>query len=657
MFTVVIAEQVLLDTLEEYTLFLQPFRNTTNVVFCPWDTDQRNLSEAVHTLPKLVAGRSQWRAIVVCNECGLTQRNPFDLVQYTLPKKTEDMTDEAYMLLQRDAKFTAYEKAASLPLPRLMTYLCQSFTADRQDNVTDLQDSTLRAYWEESRKKHDLRTQILSTAETEFALPEEVICLARRTCKDTEQDFREAWESHHDIEYSTFYDRNLYFDKMRYVVFDLLPRNHGDYNFSYISFLYSLLLLANNPLPQNALRPNRVFQLICENDEKALCSLLQRYDDKLAATAQTLECRIRQMQEQKSTDAQKDAICSALCREVQIPVSSFGDADLNNIYFKVKQIGLASDVPTPEYGRWHSFFHNAKRSFLRYLRTPQRSLEKGTNILREMNQVDAQQVHLLDHFQREDILNYALSEEERMMQVETVDIHNPKGYLRKMQAEDHTIRDRLKKRMSRKMIAIATTIALCIFIIGFLPFLLTNRLSVDGGLSALFITLVALGVFLLAAYVCLLIFRWRLRKQVKHYNDTMLEIINEVESATVKYGEYLSHACNVMRGNCALNFYNKNDAPAILRHRIYKKHIQDIQQRRCELREFFARFIAENALADESTKACFEFNFDKPLDFLYPLPFETCRRHRMEFLQKGNFIDSPVDFVKRMQLRREELYD
>ena len=53
----------------------------------------------------------------------------------------------------------------------------------------------------------------------------------------------------------------------------------------------------------------------------------------------------------------------------------------------------------------------------------------------------------------------------------------------------------------------------------------------------------------------------------------------------------------------------------------------------------------------------YPYDFTRPVDFHYPLPFELTKNTHIEFLEKGNMVEIPVDFIQCMRVRREDLYD
>ena len=53
----------------------------------------------------------------------------------------------------------------------------------------------------------------------------------------------------------------------------------------------------------------------------------------------------------------------------------------------------------------------------------------------------------------------------------------------------------------------------------------------------------------------------------------------------------------------------------------------------------------------------YDYNFDRPVSYEYAMPYIEGAVRSMEFLQKGVSVNIPVDFVKSIQVRREELYE
>ena len=112
----------------------------------------------------------------------------------------------------------------------------------------------------------------------------------------------------------------------------------------------------------------------------------------------------------------------------------------------------------------------------------------------------------------------------------------------------------------------------------------------------------------------------------------------------------------MMRGYSVLNFRQEHENPEEVKLRVLKKHLCDLQRTREELREVFGPFLPET-VEEVDPQDGFAYDFSRPVDFAYPIPYSPDGRGQIEFLQVGNTVEVPVDFVKRMSIRREDLYD
>ena len=234
MFTVVIAEKEHIDSIREYEVFLKPFIDDAHVEFCEWRPEEDTLADSVPHLVETVARERDWRAVVLCDTVGMERKNPFNRVEFTppvfIPLDSEDEEEvrehrRQYLEQLKQAKFRSFDQAARQPLTRLMTRLCAGPLVTRGKNNAALEDMDFAEYLAESTRKQELREQIIAGEKPGISLPSEVLCVAKRTYTEQEYDINTSWASHEDLQYSRFYDWNLYFDKMRYLIFDILPQS------------------------------------------------------------------------------------------------------------------------------------------------------------------------------------------------------------------------------------------------------------------------------------------------------------------------------------------------------------------------------------------------------------------------------------------------
>ena len=700
MFTVVIAEKEHIDKIEEYELFLKPFLATGDVVFCPWNTKAKRLADMVPTLANQVGRRKEWRALIVCDEEGLEQQNPFDLVK-NLPGKfegpTRGMTKDAVEHLENEAqknksdadeldklktveqdmqyiyseeynaflqqehkkKLKAYEEAAQKPLTRLVTFFCDMPTVTKMDDSKAAQgDPDYTRYIVEHLRKSELRREILDDEKTETSQPTEIVCLAKRTYVSAEKEFDTVWSSHTEQEYSHFYDRNMYFDKMRYLVFDILPKSQRDYMFDYIRFLYAMILLASNDIPKGCLANERVYRLECENDERALCQLLQTYEAKLNVTKETLNQNIQKILEKKPrvlTDKEATRIFSA---QINQPVVFGEDFDEKALYARARKVGLSNGCPKDENVLWEEEYRRSQKGLQQMLKQSRRALRRAAAEARVEQDFRLDRAELLTDYQLEDIQERTDKNELDMLRTETTDLYEEGAYMDQFEEADQKVKRKIEDRMFTGT-TIGLGLAACFaFLLGFFTIFVTNSKSnAFNFITSLIILGVAAGAFVVTAVVVLFFLRRGLTTRFRKYNNTMHDISGQVYGAMGKYSKYLTHMSNVRRGYGVLNSIQDRHDPDMDRVTLFQKHIADIEVAKDSVKEVFGQYMVGTAMVDLDELFPYDFNFSIPTEYKYPLPYSEGTARKITFIQAGVYAIVPVEFVKRIMVRREELYE
>lgn len=693
MFTVVIAEQEHINSIEKYDLFLKPFADKQHTVIQRWNREGKSFRECVPGLEETIGHHKEWRAIVLCGRDALDQKNPFDFIECPLPDRPEgadDGSEEGYRTLEahfqevRARKFAAYEQAIERPLTRLATYLCeQPISVDgfnhelleqtgqelfqqqgyegedyeRQMRKLRAQQLEYQEYLAEAEKKSELRSALVGSELCDIIRPRQVICVALRTKDAKEHDLREQWKPHVNHQYNRFYDWNMYFDKMRYLVFDILPRENKRYELDYIRFLSALLLLANNDLPPDGVRANLVYSVDCQHNDSALEKLLLEYDAKLTLTDELLE---RSITEQRLVTRRKisdEEVERLYCGNTAIPVTPSAEFDRGELYASSEGIGLSTDCPGSEYAKWKHDYGDAKYALTRFLKQPRRALQKAVGTLHQMSSVSTDECARLDGFQREDIAEHVYDEELAMIETPTRSLHEAGRYFKEMEKVDQAIERKIEERMTRgRTIALGVT-ALAVYLLGFVPMLIGNLQSGDAA-SAIGLALLSLLLLTAAALICLVFLRRELTGLYKRFNLTMHEIENDIDEAMAQFSRYLGHACGVMRGNCVLNYCREADEPNQREIRLIRKHQQDIRRQRAEIRETFGSIMPQGGKNSElATQEPYPFDFTRTKDYVYPMPYRESLKRRIPFIQSGNTVEAPVNFIDRIEVRLEELYD
>ncbi|MDO4333604.1 MAG: hypothetical protein Q4C58_13090 [Eubacteriales bacterium] len=680
MYTVIITEQEHIDNIREYGLFLEPFMKKTQFTPCLWNPEEQNsLKESVPNLDETVAHLQEWRAVIICDEAGLNKKNPFNLVEYKEPvwEGEEKESLEAYYARRLEAKKAAYREAAKQPLTRLVTRLCEDptvtargdqntdpnslgfLTEDLADKLkaTTREDLEFREYRECARYKKKLRDEIRGSEPMVSSYPKEIICIARRHHDDMDYELQCIWSEHDEREYTRFYDWNLYFDKMRYLVLDVDDKDRQSYAYDYIRFLLSVTLIAGNEAPAGCLQPNRVYQLCSVTDEDNMTELLGRYDAKLTATKDAIQAKISAIRTKPVERLSDDAAEKIFCANITIPVNMNQNYDREELFCREK-VGLAKDSPVDDEEKiWTSSCLHNRKALKKLLKQPKRAIKKATDDFHKMDVLEEERAALLNEFQVEDVREHIDQEELRMVDTHTGNIYEADQYYKELEKGYQKVLSMIDQRMRKKTTLLLGAAVLGSILIGMIPAFFMNRADSDTLYQTVILAVVALGLVALCAFICLLGLRNRLREEISDYNGTVGTIVREVEDCTGQYSVYLSHACNIMRGNSVLSYHKNHQNGAARQIMILKKHAADMEERQAVLRDIFGRFLRRSEMIHKYEEAPYDYDFTRAVDYQYPLPATPHLRMQIEFLERGNYIEIPYGIVKKMELRREELYD
>lgn len=699
MFTVLIAEKEHIDAIrEENKLFFEPFLENKELAFCYWNPEGQCLEDAVPGLQDVVGRTKLWRAVIINKTEAehLKQQNPFDVVSC---KNLNDLTQPPQQLAEgadrkewesawkkyfddvAAVKENIYRDALNNPLQKLTTWLCfrpvdfvLQDVKERQDvhewamaqiareEKDEVKPSQFLEMMEREYSKKELRTKELLRREfveekyLYIHYPTEVHCISRRTAESSFFNPGTFWESRQESDYSAFADRNMYFDKMRFMVFDLLPKEHRNFRNDYIRFLASLLIFLTNPVPSSAMQARRLYQLEAETDDAPLCTMVTSYDRKLAATAEVIEGQMEKIRSEIPGELTDKAAAALFCTPKDVPVVLDESCDPEKVLTEA-DYGLFFDMPENEFHKWNREQQKSEKA-LNYIAKQQiRSIRKSVSQSHLASDVSDVNISRLTPLQIDDIREYTNNAEDEMVDAIPPDMTDISRYTKRLQKESENVKGVVSQRMTMKTTFALAGICLGLFLVCFLPFLFSNNSTPKSVLTAVLLSCAMLGVLAVVMFVTLLLLRMSVCNAVRGYNETAREILNEIQSTMKRFSKYLSAFSNVRRGHAVQNYASENLDVYTKSLRIRKRHQEDIRKRRAYLAEQYGDYLAGSAFCDETMSRPYEYDFDQRTEYSYPAPFLAGDSRQIEFLSSGNFVTVPSSYVTRILVRMEGIYE
>ncbi len=582
-----------------------------------------------------------------------------------------------------------FRDALRFPLQRLATCLCyvpivnQNNSSVKKHEIADFVDKVLdpmnfekhltdldRLYHlKQDRLKDDLRRECLEEMlpgdgdlnrknSMGIVLPTEVFCFAERTTETGFSDDRVYWENHTGLEYSDFVGRNMYFDKMRFIASDILPCTHQNYRYDRIRFLYNLLLFSLNEVPSGTVQPRKLYCLESENNEKSLNSIVSAYIGKLNNSIELVDEQIEKIKRdvpKELTDSEAEKL---FCAKVTVPVlpnEAFVEEDL---FANQKEYGYFSDSFGNDASNWLAQTNKTNDSVDKLAKQPRRALKKSIEKLESECDVDYNMIRAMNSFQMDDVRDHTETEKDKMVSMEVTNVFDLSHYHEQIKKESKNVSSVINRRMKRKTNIVLGLICLLLFFGSFLPIIFTNKATYNTVSTAILFSLAFTGVLLFIFVVTVILLRLPLKNAISSFNTKVGEIDNEIRNAMNKYSEYLSCVANVRRGYRVLNFSENNVDKYDRAIRIRKKHKTHMEKTRALILDKYEDFLDDSVVFNDPAVAPYQYDFgieNKEYDY-YP-PYMPDDRFFIDYLTPGNKVELSSDFVSKITLRMEEIYD
>ena len=511
-------------------------------------------------------------------------------------------------------------------------------------------------YKEEIRLKENIRREFIQNWVLNIARPSAVYCISERITENKFFDPENYWHNHVTDVYSEFADRNMYLDKQRFLVYDVLPENHRDYRNDRIRFYYTVMVFATNQVPGSAILARRLYALELDYDETPLYIMASSYDKKLAGTSEIIGNEIDKIRSEipgELTDKEAEAL---FLQPTSVDVSL--DKSCNPEAVQVRQyIGLSSNCPLIESEEWEKESSRSKKELQYIIKQQNRSVKKGIERLDLMSEITGVNVERLTAFQVDDIREYTENSEDEMIKNAPEYISDPEEYTKSIRRKSEEVKKVMRTRMKKGTTILLGVVALLLYLICFSPLIFNNSATADTVVVAIIIIGALLGLIALVMIITLFFLRKEVKNSIRNYNNEAQSLLNRIYKVLDSFSKFFSSICNVRRGNATL-FYASNNVDDYTKSiRIRKKHQMDIHKQRETLKEHYADYILGKAYQDETMIIPYEYDFGLRAEYEYPAPFLAGDTRLVDFLERGNKVTVPSSFVKEISLRMEEIYD
>lgn len=484
-------------------------------------------------------------------------------------------------------------------------------------------------------------------------LPSDILCMAPRTFdfETVLQDIK--WMKKDENNSSKFARYNLYSEKLKFVLFDTAEKSDRRFELDRVKLLCLLLVMAGNEAPRGLIGTGNVYRARIDFDTEAATKICERYISKLKSTKHYIRELGLQTVSAKENSVDSRTAQTLFESDVHIPVSISSEYDRKDLCAKFGGIGLATDCPQDEYTYWAGQYRDIHKSFVRYLREPRRAVKFAvTDTFPKRNCIRDDRTLLLDENQSEDVKIHLDETEQKMIDSATANLFNTARYTEQLNEADKEVRREIRKRMTGKKTAVIGLTAVGAYLFGFLPLIFDNCNTTRSLLFSLLTVAVMTGAFCLCGFLCLFVLREKLINRFKHFNYVMSGILGDINGGLERFSDYISCVCNVMRDFSVLQ---NHESAAERTGKILACHDAVIACRLERVHEIFSRYVDFGSI---TPCECDPYDYDFTVSCRYEYDIPDLNSHKkITYLQQGNDIVLPIEYVESIMLTREEFYD
>lgn len=591
MFTVIVLSDAARTIFESSRVFFQPFEDDDTVAFCDWNQSASalTLAQALPTLPEIIRGKKEWRAVVVDHatsasgrDDGRNPENPFDFRDNT--RFELNLEDSSHALVRVAHALLGYPEMAAKTFEPVLSYtdmatgvrvryskseLAEMFP-DQPFNEVLAQTSSsqydVKMQYREieySAEEQATHRELVDRYRLKEVHPTEVVFISTRAPMEENSKalLRRAWRTEAEHNSSRFVERNDYPPSCRFALYNLLNPENSGYEQDEFRFWLAVLAVAVNLLPPSAFQAERVYGLDVELSEEILGEMLNAHMSQLSSVRERLDLLMR-----KPHDPPKLDIGGLLKpQKVSLEFDKMGSQDLT---VETGGYNLSTDRPYNESARWEADFAQLRARADLFVRKPRQVLARAVYDARAQSRSRPRVEYELSTQERQLIEDELAASIRSLTEPATAEILD-RARLDALLADHHKrASSYIHQRMRRQTIWSASAVMVGVWLAAFVPYIIQAAVTGPASFgSSLLVVVLAIWVLAVAGVSALFWMRLRLVRLLSAVNASMQKFVVGVSGGAIVFADYLSHLATHMHARSILLSAARSDDAAHVRLR------------------------------------------------------------------------------------------
>lgn len=614
---------------------------------CRWIESGSTIETALPDLGNLIDDKEEWRAVIVryvdgdaMSACESDAKNPYDF------------------LLNRGTELDVFENR--VPLVRLTQMLggVPPVEVQFRPEIVRERDKTARTiyvpeYDREKQKKHEL---LSARYRLKGKAPASILLItARKECDPEKTDIGSVWTEHRESDSSEFWKRNHYPSMCRFALVDFADEGSVRFDADEFGFWTSVLLMSGNDLDPGVMQAYKIYKLQPRFDKEKMTAAFQSMANRLRDARTVIEHGILR----DLSDNNVEETLPKYRMDISVPVSI---PEMSDYTVSRRAYHLTSQTAGSEIALWDRKRQEAESKLANAVRSARRTLDQTAFRMRGSYTFTEDEASLLGKYQEEDLKRETDEIYRSIVRIQgdlpTQEISDSEG----ADAASDEVRRYLRGRVQSRAAAVTLTLtALLLAFYGLFPAVWDTykyrEYAENFYYAELAVLIAAVAVVALGALVVLLHQKRELKKLIERYNWFLKRDFHRLIYSADVYSSYLSRIISHSRGISYLGHSQrmKNRNEDI--HAMKFRHSKAINTMLGRIRRWSVAYHLNVDMTSRRTERRMHIDYAVAPDANKLYSFDTGKLYSTEINHSGMQLQSPLDFVRRLEIEREEFYD
>lgn len=644
MYSVLIQNQKTIELFQEFHPLFMEAINRDQIGVCRWMEPGTTVDTALPELKELIEDKEEWRAIIVrvvdeddMGQYGYDPRNPFDFKYYHEAKR---------------------EYAESpIPLVRLTNMLGEIPAPEiKYEAVEILEDNKSPRLVYQPRKSDEeeaVYQDLLEKYDFDGKNPSEIILISvRKRMKAKKERIEQAWTNYNEIESSNFWKINPYAKSCRFIVYDMKHQGSTELDADMFKFWTCVLHIAQNHVEPDELQAYRLYHMNVKLNKGVLQNSIQKRANRLRGISILMTQHI-QAEDSKWRLEHKKLPNYRMEVPVVLDLPRHHNLSVDHGMFPTLTNNVENDMR-----RWNELSRESEQRLKETAGRAEVALDEAAEMMRDFRSMREQEVLQLNKYQR------------KMMDVDLRGLYSlfldsqkqlpdsKKAVNDHLKESSQDVRKSLMLRITSKQIINLVWIIVLLIAMVIVPGIIVYYTRDTGNLRSIISALfVLIDLFVLPVLILVILQKREMTDKIRTYNLALGAAVGKIAESSELYSNFLGSMVSHSRGQSYLQIL-RNKKFALSNTRItIDTHMKAIDAMMYTLEKwnkaFYLNANFNQSFYDEDDG--FEMGIPPMKNRLYTL--EYGHSHEIPLNNSGAKVQSPFDFVERIELTREELYD